>query len=49
MRGVDRFRIKVWNKATGAIIFDNQMWSSDAADPITPVGAGSGSGIVVRK
>lgn len=45
--GVDKFRIKIWKKATGAIVFDNQMGESDAADPTTPVG--DGSSIVIRK
>ncbi len=45
--GDDRFRIKIWEKATGAIVFDNQMGASDAADPTTPVG--DGSSIVIRK
>lgn len=39
--GVDRFRMKIWNKATGAIIYDNQFGASDADDPLTPVGPGS--------
>ena len=45
--GVDKFRLKIWNKATGAIVFDNQMGASDAADPIIPIGAGSS--IVIQK
>ena len=39
--GIDRFRMKIVNKNTRAIAYDNQMGASDAADPITPVGAGS--------
>ena len=39
--GIDRFRIKIWSKSTGALVFDNQAGASDAADPITPVGLGS--------
>jgi hypothetical protein len=27
--GVDKFRIKVWNKATGAIVYDNKLGASD--------------------
>lgn len=45
--GVDKFRIKIWNKSTGAIVFDNQMGSSDAADPSTDVGLGSN--IIIQK
>jgi hypothetical protein len=44
---VDKFRIKVWNKSTGAIVFDNQCGASDAEDPTAAVG--SGSTIVIRK
>ncbi len=39
--GVDKIRMKIFNKNTGAIIYDNQPGASDAADPITPVGSGS--------
>jgi uncharacterized repeat protein (TIGR01451 family) len=38
--GVDKFRIKIWEKTTGIIVYDSQMGASDAADPITPVGPG---------
>ena len=38
--GTDKFRIKVWDKATGNIIYDNQMGSSDTADPTTAIGGG---------
>jgi hypothetical protein len=39
--GVDRFRIKIWNKATGATVFDNQMGSSDNEDPMTALVLGN--------
>jgi len=39
--GIDRFRIKIWSKATGAIVLDNEAGASDAADPVTPVGLSS--------
>ena len=45
--GVDKFRLKIWNKTTGAIVFDTQMGTSDAADPTIPIGAGSS--IVIQK
>jgi len=45
--GVDKFRIRIWNKNTGVIVFDNEMGVSDAADPFTPVG--SGSSIIIQK
>ena len=38
--GVDKFRIKIWEKTTGIIVYDNQMGASDAADPIMPIGPG---------
>jgi hypothetical protein len=38
--GVDKFRIKIWDKVTGAIVFDNQPGASDAADPILAIGLG---------
>ena len=36
--GVDKFRIKIWEKTTGVIIYDNESGRSDADDPITPYG-----------
>ena len=38
--GVDKFRIKIWEKTTGIIVYDNQTGASDAADPIMPIGLG---------
>ena len=38
--GVDKIRIKIWEKTTGLIVYDNQMGASDAADPIMPIGPG---------
>jgi hypothetical protein len=38
--GIDKFRIKIWNKTTGAIVYDSQPGASDAADPINPIGPG---------
>ena len=45
--GVDKFRIKIWNKTTGAIIYDNQMGAPENADPTIPIG--TGSSIVIQK
>jgi hypothetical protein len=39
--GVDKFRMKVWDKATDAIVYDNQMGTTDDADPATALGGGS--------
>ena len=30
--GGDKFRIKIWDKATGNVIYDNQMGAPDDAD-----------------
>ncbi len=45
--GVDRFRLKIWNKITGVVVFDNQLGASDAADPTAAIG--EGSSIVIQK
>ncbi len=39
--GRDKLRIKIWNQATGAIIYDNQMGGADMADPTTAIAGGS--------
>jgi hypothetical protein len=39
--GVDKFRIKVWDKTTGTILYDNQMGTSDTSDPSTAIGGGA--------
>ena len=44
--GVDKFRIKIWDKATDEIIYDNQVGASDNEDPTTALGGGS---IVIHK
>ena len=44
---VDKFRIKIWDKDNGdAIVYDNQMWAGDDADPVSAIGGGS---IVIHK
>jgi len=42
----DRFRIKIWNKATGDVIYDNMLGVADDGNPITVLGGGS---IVIHK
>jgi len=42
----DRFRIKIWDKATGNIIYDNMTGAADTANPTTALGGGS---IVIHK
>jgi hypothetical protein len=39
--GTDKFRIKIWNKTTGAVIYDNNNTLSDTATPTTVLGGGS--------
>lgn len=39
--GVDRFRIKIWERTTGELVYDNQMEAEDDADPQTQLGGGS--------
>ena len=43
---VDLFRIKIWDRETDQIIYDNQMGDSEDADPATEIGGGS---IVIHK
>ncbi len=45
--GESKFRIKIWEKASGTIIYDNEPGRSDAADPITPVS--NTSSIIIKK
>ena len=42
----DKFRIKIWDKATGDIVYDNLAGAADTADPTTVIGGGS---IVIHK
>jgi hypothetical protein len=44
--GVDKFRIKIWSKSGGGVIYDNQPGDPDTADASTALGGGS---IVVHK
>lgn len=38
MAGVaHRFRTKIWEKATGDVVYDNQMDADDGADPRTAI------------
>jgi hypothetical protein len=39
--GTDRLRVKIWDKATGMIVYDNQMWADDASDASAVIGGGS--------
>jgi PKD repeat protein len=42
----DKFRIKIWDKVTGNVIYDNQLGAEDTADPSTAIQGGS---IVIHK
>jgi hypothetical protein len=42
----DRFRIKVWEKSTGIVVYDNQRGAADDSDATTALGGGS---IVIHK
>jgi hypothetical protein len=39
--GVDKIRMKIYNRNNGAIIYDNQIGASDADLPVQPVGSNS--------
>ena len=39
--GIDKFRIKIWNTATGAVVYDNQLGVSENDDPTTTLGGGN--------
>ena len=39
--GIDKVRMKIYNKNNGKIIYDNQPGASDAADPVGVVGTNS--------
>jgi len=42
----DKFRIKIWNKETNSIVYDNQKGDSDIAEPATIIESGN---IVIHK
>lgn len=37
----DRFRIRIWDKTTGTVIYDNQIGAADDANPTMALGGGS--------
>jgi len=43
---VDLFRIKIWDKVTGKVVYDNQMGDEENADLTTAIGSGN---IVIHK
>jgi hypothetical protein len=46
--GMDKFRIKIWNKATSAVVYDNVLGASDDINSANPQVIGGGS-IVIQK
>jgi hypothetical protein len=44
--GADRFRIKIWDKASGLVVYDNQLGANDSDDPVTVLANG---GISIKK
>jgi hypothetical protein len=46
--GQDKFRIRIWDKATNNIFYDNQIGSSDNENPTTVIG-GSSSSIIIHR
>lgn len=46
--GVDKFRIKIWEIASGTVIYDNAAGASDDIDAANPLAIGGGS-IVIHK
>jgi PKD repeat protein len=39
--GIDRLRVKIWDKASGRIVYDNQIGTADDANPTTSIQGGS--------
>ena len=39
--GTDKFRIKIWDKGTSAVVYDNQNGTSDDGNDATALGGGS--------
>lgn len=44
--GIDKFRMKIWDQATGQIVYDNQMNAADGSSAATALAGGS---IVIHK
>jgi PKD repeat protein len=40
-RGVDKFRIKIWDWATDTVVYDNQLGTDDTANASQAIGGGS--------
>jgi hypothetical protein len=44
--GTDKFRIKIWNKTTSALLYDNAQGASDDIDSANPQAISSGSIVI---
>ena len=44
--GDDKFRIKIWDKASGLVVYDNQMGAAESAEPASAIASGS---ITIKK
>ena len=38
---IDKFRIKIWDKANDTIIYDNEIGKAEDSEPTTAIGSGS--------
>ena len=39
--GVDKLRVKIWERASGRIVYDNQLGATDDANPTTRIQGGA--------
>jgi hypothetical protein len=46
---VDYFRIRIWNKTTGATVYDNMLATPPVPDGIDPVTLSQGGNILIHK
>jgi hypothetical protein len=44
--GEDRFRIKIWEQTSGAVVYDNQLGAADGTEPTTALTSGD---IIIHK
>jgi hypothetical protein len=42
----DRYRIRIWNRATGQVVFDNQIGAAPYGPAGTPLDKAAGNGTV---
>jgi len=47
--GIDRFRIKIWDKVTNAVVYDNRFGNTDDIDGANPQNIDGGSIVVHKK